>query len=68
MNDQMVVTASEDYGEDVEHVEQLILVFDSFVSNLAADEKRVQECLAKGGRLLEEKNPIQIDHKDQTRT
>ncbi|XP_037904390.1 spectrin beta chain, non-erythrocytic 1 isoform X3 [Hermetia illucens] len=57
IGEQIAVTASEDYGEDVEHVEQLILAFDSFVSNLAANEKRVQACLAKGEKLISENNP-----------
>ncbi|KAL5291928.1 SPTBN5 family protein [Megaselia abdita] len=56
--DQMAVTASEDYGEDVEHVEQLILAFETFISNLNANEVRVQNCLARGDELLaEETNP-----------
>ncbi|XP_053955094.1 spectrin beta chain, non-erythrocytic 5 isoform X2 [Anastrepha ludens] len=57
IGDQMAVTASEDYGEDVEHVEQLILAFESFVSNLNANEGRVQACLEHGDELIKENNP-----------
>ncbi|KAH8300440.1 hypothetical protein KR018_005664 [Drosophila ironensis] len=57
VGDQMQVTASEDYGEDVEHVEQLILAFESFVSNLNANEARVEACLERGDRLIQENNP-----------
>ncbi|SPP87212.1 spectrin beta chain, non-erythrocytic 5 isoform X2 [Drosophila guanche] len=57
VGDQMAVTASEDYGEDVEHVEQLMLAFESFVSNLNANESRVVACLERGDRLIQENNP-----------
>ncbi|XP_023176009.2 spectrin beta chain, non-erythrocytic 1 isoform X1 [Drosophila hydei] len=57
VGDQMTVTASEDYGEDVEHVEQLMLAFESFVSNLNANEARVEACLERGDRLIQENNP-----------
>lgn len=55
--DQMTVAGSEEYGSDVEHVEQLITAFDSFMSNLNANETRVIACVHKGEVLLEEKNP-----------
>uniref|UniRef100_A0A1B0AD16 Spectrin beta chain, non-erythrocytic 5 n=1 Tax=Glossina pallidipes TaxID=7398 RepID=A0A1B0AD16_GLOPL len=54
INDQMIVTASEDYGEDVEHVEQLILEFETFVSNMTANEARVQAHLQRGDNLVNE--------------
>uniref|UniRef100_A0A1I8NPX4 Spectrin beta chain, non-erythrocytic 5 n=2 Tax=Stomoxys calcitrans TaxID=35570 RepID=A0A1I8NPX4_STOCA len=63
INDQMVVTASEDYGEDVEHVEQLILVFETFVSNLTANESRVLAHLKKGEELIKENNPYRTSIK-----
>ncbi|KNC25934.1 hypothetical protein FF38_03695, partial [Lucilia cuprina] len=63
INDQMAVTASEDYGEDVEHVEQLILVFESFVSNLTANEGRVKAHLEKGDELIKENNPYRTSIK-----
>lgn len=55
--DQMAVTASEDYGDDVEHIEQLIVSFDSFVSNLTANENRITSAVSKGETLLAEKSP-----------
>ncbi|XP_055376264.1 spectrin beta chain, non-erythrocytic 1 isoform X2 [Condylostylus longicornis] len=70
INDQMAITASEDYGEDVEHVEQLILAFESFVSNLSANEERVQNCLTKGEALIKENNPYRATiktKKDETK-
>lgn len=54
---QMTTAGSEEYGTDVEHVEQLTTQFESFVSNLNANESRVTACLAKGKSLLNEGNP-----------
>lgn len=56
IGDQITVTASEEYGTDVEHIEQLIAQFDSFISNLAANEHRVSGCINKGNQLLTEEN------------
>lgn len=55
--DQMAVTASEDYGDDVEHIEQLIVSFDSFVSNLTANESRIESAVSKGETLLTQNSP-----------
>lgn len=55
--DQMAVTASEDYGDDVEHIEQLIVSFESFVTNLHANENRITSAVSKGETLLAEKSP-----------
>jgi spectrin beta len=41
LNDQLQVAASEEYGNDIEHVELLIQKFESFHSNLHAEEARV---------------------------
>lgn len=57
INDQMGVTASEEYGDDVEHIEQLIVSFDSFVSNLQANENRITSAVNKGEILLKEQSP-----------
>ncbi|KAL7733152.1 hypothetical protein ACLKA6_004671 [Drosophila palustris] len=65
VGDQMAVTASEDYGEDVEHVEQLMLAFESFVSNLNANEARVEACLERGDRLIQENNPYRSSIKSK---
>lgn len=55
--DQMAVTASEDYGDDVEHIEQLIVSFESFILNLTANESRVVSAIDKGKVLLAENSP-----------
>ena len=59
IGDQMTVASSEEYGTDVEHVQQLTIAFESFASNIAANEPRVVQCQAKGGELLTEANPHQ---------
>lgn len=66
IGDQMVVAGSEEYGSDVEHVEQLIQRFESFMSNLLANENRVHACVTKGEQLLEEKNPNRKIIKQET--
>ncbi|XP_055716448.1 spectrin alpha chain, non-erythrocytic 1 isoform X3 [Phlebotomus papatasi] len=60
IHDQITVTASDEYGTDVEHVEQLIGKFDSFISNLTANEGRVMAVVAKGTVLLDEKNSYEV--------
>lgn len=57
IDNQMTVTASEEYGEDVEHVELLIAAFDSFISNLGANEQRVFAAVTKGDNLVAEQSP-----------
>lgn len=68
INEQMAIAASEEYGTDVEHVEQLTLNFESFVTNLNANESRVTSCLNRGEQLLSENNPqkqeITIKHEE----
>ncbi|KXJ76213.1 hypothetical protein RP20_CCG010134 [Aedes albopictus] len=54
---QMTTAGSEEYGTDVEHVEQLTAQFESFVSNMNSNEARVNSCVAKGESLLNEGNP-----------
>lgn len=54
---QMTTAGSEEYGTDVEHVEQLTAQFESFVSNMNSNEARVNACVAKGESLLNEGNP-----------
>ncbi|XP_065083239.1 spectrin beta chain, non-erythrocytic 1 isoform X3 [Ochlerotatus camptorhynchus] len=54
---QMTTAGSEEYGTDVEHVEQLTAQFESFVSNMNSNEARVYACVAKGESLLNEGNP-----------
>lgn len=55
--DQVAVTASEDYGDDVEHIEQLIVSFESFITNLTANENRIYSAIDKGKKLLAENSP-----------
>ena len=40
VKDQLIVANSEDYGQDVEHVEKLIQQFDTFAANVHANEER----------------------------
>lgn len=56
INDQMIVASSEEYGADVEHVQQLTVAFESFASTIAANEPRVHQCEAKGSDLVQQKN------------
>lgn len=70
IGDQMSIASSEEYGTDVEHVELLIIAFDSFVSNITVNEPRIQQCIAKGDELIRDENPqsplIQIK-RDETK-
>ncbi|XP_062560998.1 spectrin beta chain, non-erythrocytic 5 isoform X2 [Armigeres subalbatus] len=54
---QINTAGSEEYGTDVEDVEQLTAQFESFVSNMNSNEARVNACVAKGESLLNEGNP-----------
>ncbi|KAK7865818.1 hypothetical protein R5R35_001276 [Gryllus longicercus] len=57
VGDQTTLTASEEYGRDVEHVELLIQQFETFLSSLSASESRVSSCLSTGQVLIAENNP-----------
>lgn len=57
IGDQMTVASSEEYGTDVEHVQQLTVAFESFASTITANEPRVHQCEAKGEELMHQKNP-----------
>lgn len=54
--EQMTIASSEEYGTDVEHIEQLIITFDSFISTIHANEPRLQQCIARGEDLIEQRN------------
>lgn len=56
MNDQQSKAASEDYGEDVEHVELLTQAFETFFISLNNSEPRVQACIDNGNSLIERKS------------
>ena len=57
ISDQVTIASSEEYGTDVEHVQQLTVAFESFASTIAANEPRVHQCEFKGEELIQEKNP-----------
>lgn len=57
IGDQMTVASSEEYGTDVEHVQQLTVAFESFASTITANEPRVHHCELKGDELVQNKNP-----------
>jgi spectrin beta len=54
INDQMSIAASEDYGQDVEHVQLLIKKYEGFLSNLAANGERITQVKAAGQQLIGE--------------
>ncbi|CRK98513.1 CLUMA_CG011869, isoform A [Clunio marinus] len=57
IGDQMTTASSEEYGTDVEHVQQLTLAFESSVSTITANEPRVQQCQMKADELIKDQNP-----------
>lgn len=67
ISDQMTVTASEEYGEDVEHVEQLITAFDSFLLNLGSNESRYVNVVNKGHALVAEDSPYRVTIKNKVK-
>lgn len=56
MTDQQAKAASEDYGEDVEHVELLTQAFETFFTSLNNSESRVLACFDNGNALVESKS------------
>lgn len=48
MKEQMNKADSEEYGNDLEHVELLIQAFDTFHTSLTNSEPRVQQCIENG--------------------
>lgn len=57
IGEQMAAAASEDYGLDVEHVDTLQQAFASFLTQLNANEGRIESVCEAGNVLLEENNP-----------
>jgi spectrin beta len=55
IKEQMIVASSEDYGQDVEHVELLIQRFDNFIINLNSNEERIAS-LRLAAEALKESN------------
>ncbi|RZC41345.1 spectrin alpha chain, non-erythrocytic 1, partial [Asbolus verrucosus] len=56
MKDQIAKTDSEEYGNDVEHVELLIQAFDTFHASLMNSEPRIQSCIQNGNLLIDAKS------------
>lgn len=56
ISDQQLKAASEDYGNDVEHVELLIQAYDIFLMNLNSNERRIEVCIDDGNKLIAEQN------------
>ncbi|CAK1587955.1 unnamed protein product [Parnassius mnemosyne] len=57
IGEQMATAASEDYGLDVEHVDTLQQAFDNFLTQLHANEGRIEAVCEAGNVLLEENTP-----------
>ncbi|XP_053623069.1 spectrin beta chain, non-erythrocytic 2 isoform X2 [Plodia interpunctella] len=60
IGEQMSTAASEEYGQDVEHVETLQQAFDNFLAQLHANEGRI-ECVCENGNALIEQNAPEAD-------
>ena len=58
IRDQMIVACSEDYGQDVEHVELLIQRFDNFIINLNSNEDRINSLRASAEGLQEKSEKL----------
>ncbi|XP_063909279.1 spectrin beta chain, non-erythrocytic 1 isoform X5 [Zophobas morio] len=56
MKDQIQKTDSEEYGNDVEHVELLIQAFDTFHASLMSSEPRIHSCIQNGNLLIDAKS------------
>ncbi|CAH0730725.1 unnamed protein product, partial [Brenthis ino] len=57
ISEQMATAASEEYGLDVEHVETLQQAFDNFLTQLHANEGRIDAACEAGLALLEDNTP-----------
>lgn len=56
LTDQQAKAASEDYGEDVEHVELLIQAFDTFFTSLNNSKSRIESAVESSEALIKNKN------------
>ncbi|KAG5890886.1 hypothetical protein JTB14_002826 [Gonioctena quinquepunctata] len=61
MREQMNKTDSEEYGNDLEHVELLIQAFDTFHASLLSSEPRVQQCIENGNVIIDAKSSYSSD-------
>lgn len=55
MKEQVNKADSEEYGDDLEHVELLIQAFDTFHASLLNSEPRVQQCIENGHIIINAK-------------
>ncbi|CAG2161762.1 unnamed protein product, partial [Oppiella nova] len=60
IREQMIIACSEDYGQDVEHVELLIQRFDNFIINLNSNEERIISLRSSAEEL--EENNAKLNH------
>lgn len=56
MREQMNKADSEEYGNDLEHVELLIQAFDTFHASLVNSEPRVLQCVENGQIIIDAKS------------
>ncbi|CAH0552966.1 unnamed protein product [Brassicogethes aeneus] len=63
MKDQQIKTDSDDYGNDLEHVELLIQAFETFYTSFANSEPRIQSCVENGNIIMESKSSYSPDVK-----
>ena len=68
LGEQTAIAASEDYGQDVEHVEILIQKFDSFMASLTANENKVENIKQVAKELVQDKHPQPDKINDKVRT
>ncbi|XP_076250387.1 spectrin beta chain, non-erythrocytic 5 kst isoform X4 [Rhynchophorus ferrugineus] len=61
MRDQTNKTDSEEYGNDLEHVEQLIQAFETFHASLLNSEPRVTHCINNGNIIISGKGSYSSD-------
>lgn len=59
IKDQKLIADSEDYGQDVEHVEDLIHQFNTFASQISKNENRVQSILDESLEHHDLKNKVE---------
>ncbi|KAL1509008.1 hypothetical protein ABEB36_003816 [Hypothenemus hampei] len=61
MRDQTNKADSEEYGDDLEHVELLIQAFDTFHASLLNSEPRVLQCIENGNAIINAKGSYSAD-------
>lgn len=61
MKDQTNKADSDEYGNDLEHVELLIQAFDTFHASLLNSEPRIDSCIENGNAIIEAKSSYSPD-------